>query len=58
MSMIKHVVPMMSSNIWRILEKVGVPMRSFALNIRPEQYSWTLPAIDEGATEKELAQAP
>lgn len=34
----KQVVPTMPDNIWRILERAGVPMDSYALNFGLEQY--------------------
>lgn len=36
MSHTKQVIPMMPDNISWIVEKVRVPMKSFALNIGPE----------------------
>lgn len=40
----KVVVLTMPDNIWRILEYIEVPMRSFTINHGPENYNWTLRA--------------
>lgn len=47
----------MPDNIWKILENAGVPMKSFILNTGPEQYSWTLPNLEEEVTTEEVARA-
>lgn len=58
MARTKQMVPAMPDNIWRILERVKVPMLSFSANHSPEQYVWKLPNIKEGATEVEVVRAP
>lgn len=58
MSRIKQVVPTMSDNIWQILEKARVLMKSFALNTSLQQYNWTLSDIEKGIFEEEVARAP
>lgn len=48
----------MLENLWRILERAGTPMQSFAANFGPEQFVWTLPDIHKGAIGEKVARAP
>lgn len=48
----------MLDNIWGILVKAGVPMKSFTLNPGLEQYNWMLSDVDEGTLEEEVAWEP